>query len=69
VWGPRLGISAWRILPDCLLGSWASTCLVPQAVLGGGHRLALHRLAAKISHVGADVDGLVCHLHQPIDYG
>jgi hypothetical protein len=35
----------------------------------GGHCLALLRLAAKLFHVGADVDGLACHLHQPTNYG
>jgi hypothetical protein len=33
----------------------------------GGHDLTLLRLAAKISHVRADVDGLACCLHRPID--
>jgi hypothetical protein len=34
-----------------------------------GHRLVLLRLAAKLSHVGADVDGLACCLHRPMDCG
>jgi hypothetical protein len=29
----------------------------------GCHHLALLHLAAKLSHVGADVDGLDCRLH------
>jgi hypothetical protein len=34
-----------------------------------GHRLALPCLAAKFSHVGADVDGLAYRLYRPTDYG
>jgi hypothetical protein len=37
MWGPRLEISAcrvWRRLPVCLLGSRASTWLVPKTILG-----------------------------------
>jgi hypothetical protein len=48
-----------RRLPGCPLSSRASTWLVPRMVLWGGHCLALLRLAAKLSHVGADVDRLV----------
>jgi hypothetical protein len=33
------------------------------------HRLALVRLAAKLSLMGADVDGLAYRLHQPMHYG
>jgi hypothetical protein len=32
------------------------------------HHLILLRMAAKPSHMGADVDGLDCHLHQPTNY-
>jgi hypothetical protein len=35
----------------------------------GCHHLTLLRLAAKLFHVGADVNGLACHLHQPTDCG
>jgi hypothetical protein len=35
----------------------------------GGHNLAILRLAAKLSHVAADVDRLACHLHWSMDYG
>jgi hypothetical protein len=31
----------------------------------GCHRLALHRLATKLSNVGADADGLAFSLHRP----
>jgi hypothetical protein len=34
-----------------------------------GHHLGLLRMAAKLSHVGADVDGLACCLHQPMNCG
>jgi hypothetical protein len=34
-----------------------------------GHRFALLRLAAKLFHVGADVDGLAHRLHLPLDCG
>jgi hypothetical protein len=43
--------------------------LVLETVLGGGYCLVLLRLAAKLSHVGVDVDGLACRLHQPTDCG
>jgi hypothetical protein len=32
-----------------------------------GYCLALVRLAAKLSHVGANVDGLACRLYRPPD--
>jgi hypothetical protein len=35
----------------------------------GGHHHALLFLDAKLSHVGADVDGLAFHLHRPTDFG
>jgi hypothetical protein len=35
----------------------------------GGHRLTSFCLAAKLSLMGADVDGLACRLHQPTDCG
>jgi hypothetical protein len=34
-----------------------------------GHCLALLCLAAKLFHVGADVDGLDYRLYRPMDYG
>jgi hypothetical protein len=34
----------------------------------GGHCLALHHLAVKLSHVGADVDGLSYRPHWSTDY-
>jgi hypothetical protein len=34
-----------------------------------GHHLALLCLATKLSHVGADVDGLAFRLHRPTDFG
>jgi hypothetical protein len=35
----------------------------------GGHCLTLLHLAAKLSLVGADVDGLACRLHRSTDCG
>jgi hypothetical protein len=35
----------------------------------GCHRLDLLCLSAKLSHVGADVDGLAGRLHRPMDCG
>jgi hypothetical protein len=35
----------------------------------GCHHLTLLHLAVKLSHVGADVDGLACRLHRSMDYG
>jgi hypothetical protein len=54
------GLSSW--LPsvdvaDAWDGSWG--CL----------RSTLLYLDAKPSHVGANVDGIDCHLHRPTDYG
>jgi hypothetical protein len=35
----------------------------------GFHCYALLCLVTKPSHVGADVDGLACHLYRPTNYG
>jgi hypothetical protein len=35
----------------------------------GCHHIALLHLAAKLFHVGADVDGLTHRLHRPTDWG
>jgi hypothetical protein len=40
-----------------------------QGSLQCGHHLALLRLAAKLSYVGGDVDGLTCYLHRPTNCG
>jgi hypothetical protein len=35
----------------------------------GRHRLALLRLAAKLFHMGVDMDGLAYRLHRPMNCG
>jgi hypothetical protein len=43
--------------------------LVLRLDLGEAGLLSLLFLAAKSSHVGANVDGLACHLHRPTNCG
>jgi hypothetical protein len=53
------------------LSSWLSGVDVAGARdnFWGCHHIALLHLAAKLFHVGADVDGLTYRLHRPTDWG
>jgi hypothetical protein len=47
------------------LSSWLSSVdvAVTRDDFWGCHRIALLHVNTKLSHVGANVDGLACHLH------
>jgi hypothetical protein len=66
---PGCKYSWWSslLVPDCFLGSRASMSLVPKAVIGGA--TASLCLVVKLPHVGANVDKVACHLHQPMNCG
>jgi hypothetical protein len=63
----RRFVMVGRDFPTVLLGSRVLMRLVPGIVLGAA--CALLYLDAKPSHVGADVDGLACCLHHPMNCG
>jgi hypothetical protein len=67
--GSRLEILAIDFGESCLTVLLVPMCNVAstQDNFWGCHRLSLLHLVAKLSHVGVDVDGLVCHLHYPTD--
>jgi hypothetical protein len=64
-------IGWWSTLLAARLSSWLLGIDVVGARDGFwcGYRLTLLHLVAKLSHVGADVDGLACCLHCPVDCG
>jgi hypothetical protein len=59
----------WIQMPSYLLDSRVSTWWVPGTVLKVATTFSSACLAAKPSHVGAEVDGSDHHLHQPTAYG
>jgi hypothetical protein len=61
----------WSSLQAAQLSSWLLGVDVAGAQDGfwSCHHLALLRLVAKPSHMGADVDGLAYHLHSPTNCG
>jgi hypothetical protein len=71
-WGPILEMSdhrTWIRMPDRLLGSQVSMWRVPGMVIEVATFFSSACLAAKPSHMAAEVDRSDCRLHQPMAYG